>query len=101
AEIDTSTVVFSGIDRSDFPPGPTAERRSWSWRILYVGRIDDRKGIETLIKAMPDLPEGTVEILGTGRDEYLASLDALGRELGVDERVRYGAVDRSELRARY
>jgi glycosyltransferase involved in cell wall biosynthesis len=101
ADINTSTVVFSGIDRNDFPPGPTPDRRSWSWRILYVGRIDDRKGIETLIKALNDLPEASLEILGRGADEYVASLHTLGRELGVDYRVQFGAVDRSELRGRY
>jgi glycogen synthase len=98
-----ATVVYSGIDRRDFPPlaGPPPPRE-WRWRLLYVGRVDDRKGIETLIRAMPLLPEAaTLAIVGRGHAGYRQRLAALVAELGLDRRVTFDAVARSELAARY
>jgi len=97
----TSTVVYSGIDRTDFP----AEARAagpWRWRLLSVGRLDERKGVHLAIEALRDLPpEATLDVLGRGDAPYRARLEALARDLGVAERVRFGVVPRSELRARY
>ncbi|MEY2452113.1 MAG: glycogen synthase, partial [Acidimicrobiaceae bacterium] len=53
-----STVVFSGIERAEFAPIPAPERR-WRDRLLYVGRFDRRKGLETLIRAVALLPPTT------------------------------------------
>ena len=47
--------------------------KPWSGGSLYVGRIDDRKGIETLIRAMPQLPEASLEIVGRGGTQYSSS----------------------------
>jgi glycosyltransferase involved in cell wall biosynthesis len=99
----TSTVVYSGIDRRDFPPltGEPGER-PWRWRMLSVGRLDERKGIHVAIEALPQLPaEATLEILGRGDASYQKRLRELARELGVADRVRFGVVERSELAGVY
>jgi glycosyltransferase involved in cell wall biosynthesis len=96
-----ATVVHSGIDRRDFPPTPPDER-PWGWRLLYVGRIDERKGIFTLVRAMAALPPAaTLEIVGRGNDADVARLRGLVNDLGLGARVTVDAADRSELRDRY
>jgi glycosyltransferase involved in cell wall biosynthesis len=96
-----STVVFSGIDVGDFPPdAPPAG--AWRWRLLYVGRIESRKGLHTLVRALALLPdEATLTVIGRGNDAERAAFDAVMAEVGVAGRVTVDAVDRSELRDRY
>lgn len=97
-----ATIVYSGIDLRLFPvaDGPVAER-PWQGRLLYVGRYDARKGIETLLRAMPLIEAATLEVQGTGDPGERARLEALTRELGAAERVTFGAVTRAELPGRY
>jgi glycosyltransferase involved in cell wall biosynthesis len=96
-----STVVYSGIDRNDFPP-VAPESRRWSGRLLCVGRIDERKGLDVVIKALPHLPETTsLEIIGRGDDEHKARLERLAGELGVAGRVQFGVAPRDQLHKHY
>jgi glycogen synthase len=98
-----TTVVWSGIDTDDFPlPVASPETRPFGWHILYVGRIDPRKGIDTVVRALPLLePAATLEVLGTGEQPELDRLHALVEQLGLAGRVTFGSVPRSALRARY
>lgn len=99
---DRSTIVYSGIDRRDFPRIEAGPVRDWSWRLLCVGRIDERKGFDTVIRALPLLPpEATLEVLGQGEAEELARLERVASELGVSARVSFGSCDRAGLAARY
>jgi glycosyltransferase involved in cell wall biosynthesis len=93
--------VFSGIDRGYFFPA-SGPQPPWRWRVLYVGRIEERKGLHTLVRALPLLPaEATLSVVGRGNERERAAFDALVADLGVGQRVRVDAVDRSALRARY
>ena len=67
-KLQDSTVVYSGVDQRDFPvPAASPPPRPWSWRLLYSGRIDERKGIETAIRAVTHLPTAArLAILGRG-----------------------------------
>jgi glycosyltransferase involved in cell wall biosynthesis len=96
-----SPVVYSGIDTVDFPPEGKPEQ-PWRWRLLIVGRLDERKGIHVAIRALASLPgEAILDILGDGDPPYRAHLDALAGQCGVSERVRFGVAPREQLRARY
>jgi glycosyltransferase involved in cell wall biosynthesis len=96
-----STVVYSGIDRRDFPAAPPMAR-PWRWRLLSVGRLDERKGIHVAVEALTHLPqEATLEILGRGDAAYERRLRALADELGLSSRVLFGSADRERLRDRY
>lgn len=96
-----STVVYSGIHHGDFPP-PAPDGREWRWRLLCVGRLDERKGIHVALRGLTRLPEeATLEILGRGDETYAAELRRLAGELGVADRVRFSAVSRAELAERY
>lgn len=93
-----STITFSGIDPEDFPVlGPGAARPGWDWRLLAVGRLDPRKGFETAIRAVAQLPLATLDIFSAGDDPYRGRLEGLASQLGVAARVRFGSADRAEL----
>ncbi|MEA2353275.1 MAG: hypothetical protein QOJ14_1689, partial [Thermoleophilaceae bacterium] len=62
-------VVHRGIDPSLFRDAPA---RPWAWRLLYLGRIDERKGIDLAIEALVHLPaEATLAVAGPGDQEQL------------------------------
>ena len=62
-----ATVGYCGINLDDFAVGAFAPRPSWSWRLLHVGRIDDRKGVDTAIRALALLPDAaSLEVVGRG-----------------------------------
>ena len=96
-------VVYSGIERTLFPaPSRTAPPKPWRWRILYTGRLDERKGIHVAIEAMRYLPDAaTLEIVGRGDDDYRAALVDQATQLGVANRVTFDYQEREELHARY
>ena len=97
-----STVVYSGIDPADFPPDREVSRGEWDWRVLFVGRLDERKGVETLLRAIALLPAAaTLDVVGPGPDAYLMRLGQLVAELGLEGRVRFRQLPRAELGAVY
>ena len=106
-EFPDSAVVPWGIDPGLFHPtgGPDEAAGAagrWGWRLLYVGRIDPRKGVDVAIKALARCPEGaTLDVVGRGDDRHRAELAELARSLGVADRVRFDQVGRAELAARY
>lgn len=59
--------------------------------LLTVGRLVPRKGIDTTLRALPSVldavPDLTYLVVGTGPDR--ARLEALARDLGVREHVRF------------
>lgn len=100
-------VVFNGIDTSLFrpqPPDPTLrERLGVSPTVpllLFVGRLQPWKGVETAIRALCYIDQAILVIAGDGEDR--PRLAAIARELGVSERVRFlGSVPRQHLPALY
>lgn len=56
--------------------------------LLAVGTIERRKNLEVVIRVLPSLPG--VHLVAVGRaTPYLGELQALARELGVADRVRF------------
>lgn len=91
-------VAHGGVNRELFT---TAPERDWDWSLIYVGRIDPRKGIDTAIRALGELPEARLTVIGGGEDAHARELEQLARDLGVAERVEFGRRERSELPAAY
>ncbi len=92
-------VVHPGVDDALFVPAPPHD---WGWRLLHVGRLDERKGIDTAIESLTHLPPEThLTVLGSGDDRYLRDLRGLCARLGLEERVRFDQVPRGELAAAY
>jgi glycogen(starch) synthase len=96
-----SAIVYCGIDGRLFTPGDRPRPGAWSGRLLYVGRYDPRKGIETVLRALPRLPDTTLEVQGTGDQDERSRLSRLAHTLGIGGRVRFGEVDRATLVERY
>jgi glycogen(starch) synthase len=91
-----SSVLHSGIEDVFLHSRPEAP---WAWRLLYVGRIDRRKGIGTAVESLASLPgEATLSVVGAGDERELAALQERVRALGLAKRVSFtGPRERSEL----
>lgn len=85
------------------PPGVAPEfstqpEADWGWRFLYVGRIDERKGIGLAIEALAHAPEAALRIVGGGDPQEAERLRDLARDTGVADRVDFvGPVARERL----
>jgi glycosyltransferase involved in cell wall biosynthesis len=103
--IAASEVAYGGIAPAFLPHdrGPHGAPPVWGWRLLYVGRIDSRKGIATAIRALATLPpEATLRVVGGGDEAHLEELRVLAAELDLGRRVSFdGARPRDELPAVY
>jgi glycosyltransferase involved in cell wall biosynthesis len=81
-------IAHSGIHEDFLDPAP---ERDWGWRLLYVGRLDPRKGVDTAVEAMALLPaESELELIGGWDAREEERLRALARDLGVEAKVRFG-----------
>jgi glycosyltransferase involved in cell wall biosynthesis len=92
-------VVPLGIDTADFPLRP-AEPRPWRGRLLGVGRIEPRKGFDIAVRALAELPDTTLQLVGPSNG-HLSDLMTIAREAGVAERVSSDVVPRDRLAATY
>jgi glycosyltransferase involved in cell wall biosynthesis len=92
-------IAQSGIDPAYIDPRP---EQPWQWRLLYVGRIDERKGIATVVEALGRLPAATLTIVGEGDPSAEQKLRDQAAQLGVSDRIRLeGFRTRAELPAAY
>lgn len=86
------SVVPCGVDAGRFrPDGPAEPRRRP--RIVCIGRLVERKGVDDVIRALPELPGVELVVAGGPPPERLAGdpearrLAGLARRLGVAGRV--------------
>jgi glycogen synthase len=80
-----------------------APEKAWEWRLLYVGRLDPNKGIDTAVEAMRHLPEqARLKVIGGWDSVEEARLRGLASEAGVSQRVHFvGQRARDEIVAAY
>jgi glycosyltransferase involved in cell wall biosynthesis len=82
-----TAVAHSGINGAFLEPAP---ERDWQWQLLYLGRLDPRKGIDTAIEALPHIPHARLAVVGGGGSTSEEQrLRDLTRELGVADRVAF------------
>jgi glycosyltransferase involved in cell wall biosynthesis len=93
-------VAHSGIHPDFLTVVP---ERPWGWELLYVGRLDARKGIDTAIEALAHLPEAArLAIVGGSDEREEARLRVIAERSGVAARVSFcGQRDREGLLAAY
>jgi glycosyltransferase involved in cell wall biosynthesis/SAM-dependent methyltransferase len=90
-------VVHAGIDRTLYPAPDEFELRPWKWKLLFMGRLDSRKGTDTLLRAMVRLPDvAKLSIVGRGEPSEVARLERLAEDLGIADRVSFAWATRSE-----
>ena len=92
-------VAHSGIEQAFLEP---AQERAWSWSLLYVGRLDERKGVDTAVEALAHMPEASLTLLGGWDEREQRRLSALAADAGVAERIVFGGQrSRTEVHAAY
>jgi glycosyltransferase involved in cell wall biosynthesis len=83
-------ILPPGIERSYAVALREHEPPEWRWRMLYIGRVVEQKGVRTAIEALALLPdEAGLVILGEGDEPYRRELEGLARALGVADRVEF------------
>jgi D-inositol-3-phosphate glycosyltransferase len=100
------SVIPCGVNVSAFRPDGPASRRGARPRVLAAGRLVKRKGFDTIVQALPDLPGAELVIAGgppAGRlrgDAEYRRLSRLAAEFGVADRVSFrGRVGRPDMPA--
>ncbi|MDD7917652.1 glycosyltransferase [Actinomycetospora callitridis] len=90
-DADDVFVIPNGTDPSRFDPSvASADRRAPAPTIGFVGYVTEWAGLDTLIRALPDIRE-TVPLSATivGEGPALASLRKLAAECGVGDAVHF------------
>ncbi len=103
--VDKCTVVPYGIDIACFTAADSAQvapirARYGSPLILFVGQLRYYKGVEYLIRAMPQVA-GCALVVGSETTTRLAELEQLAQSLGIADRVLFLGEKSSELPAFY
>ncbi|KMY85324.1 Glycosyltransferase [Candidatus Paraburkholderia calva] len=93
-----AVTLTNAVDCDLFAPGSAPRQRT----ILAVGRlVESQKRFIDLLRAIVQLPEYTLALVGTGPDDVM--LRRLAAELGVADRVDFAGFvsDRTRLRSLY
>ena len=100
------TVVPCGVDTTRFTPNGATAPRGKRPRVLSLGRLVPRKGVDTIIHAMSEVPEAELLVAGgpypheLAADPEVSRLCAIADRLGLTGRVRFlGCVDRADVPA--
>ncbi len=103
-------LITNGVNLSKFYPQTKSASLQARYKlenkqiILTVGRLIPRKGIDTTIKALPQIlkkcPNAHYLVVGTG--EFRSSLEKLAKTLGVSDNVTFtGRIENNELTEHY
>ena len=97
-------VVPNGIGQP--PPGggsdpaETASLASSGPLVLFLGRVDRKKGIDRLIEALPLLAEASLVVAGNDEERLIPGMFRLAESLGVGSRVSFPGEVRGAEKAR-
>ncbi len=98
-DLQKTSVIPMGVDaRVLFRPDPAVPRATH--QLLFVGRLDAQKGLETLVRAMPGVlgafPHSTLRIVGSGPERQ--KLQDQVTQLGLGGSIDFaGAIPNGEL----
>ena len=101
--------VSCGIDLKRFHPDPSLDRASCRRRygldpaktiFLFVGRVDEEKRVDVLLRAMKELGRDKVQLAVAGQGAAVHDLQALAGSLRLGDRVRFtGFIPNEDLHA--
>jgi glycosyltransferase involved in cell wall biosynthesis/phosphoheptose isomerase len=91
-------VIPCGVDLDRFAPDGPAEPRTARHRVVYVGRLVERKGIGNVISALEEVPGCELVIAGGPPSSELDASPEACRLRALAE--RHGVADRVHLRGR-
>lgn len=92
--------IPNGVDVAEFRPASDAARADLRRRLglpdgplaVYAGRLIEVKGVETVLRALPWVPQLSFLVVGEGPDE--ARLRQLARAHGIDGRTTFAGATR-------
>lgn len=85
-DLEKIIVIPNGVDFNEFE-GIQKKKRAFK-SILYVGRLEKYKGIQYLLKVLPELGDDTIiEIVGSG--PYKENLIKLATSLGIENKIKF------------
>ena len=93
-----SAIIPNGIDLPQASCPVSADDLAWVQSlpqpfILYLGRVNWKKGLDRLIAAMTMIDGVTLVIAGNDEEDYQSTLEALAHKLDITQRVEFiGAV---------
>jgi len=104
SELLNLSVIPNPIDTSEFKPSAPAETHTGPLRLLFVGHLLPRKGVDVLLSALRRITtEGTdaeLVVIGTGLE--MDRLRKQAASLGLDSRVHFlGARPHEEMASYY
>jgi glycosyltransferase involved in cell wall biosynthesis len=93
ADPDSIVTVYNGVDPDHFPVSAAEPNEP---TLVFVGRIDPIKDVETLLHAfalvVSEIPAARLRLFGVAsprREDYLERCRALAGELGLDQSVTF------------
>lgn len=94
-------IIPNGIDVEAFRPPSERSSPARPFKLLFVGRLADQKGVKYLLEALSTI-DYPVQLRVIGDGPLRASLEALATELNVGDHVEFsGWVDREQLLTHY
>jgi glycosyltransferase involved in cell wall biosynthesis len=83
------TLVENGVDLSLWTPSPRTRGEDATIRFVFLGRLEDWKGVDLLIEAFNSLPRGrvTLDIIGDG--PMRTAWEAQTKQLGLESSVSF------------
>lgn len=91
ASAEKITVIHNGVDGSKIPTkninNQMGNEAEGPFKVLYVGRIEESKGLRELLTACKDIPNVFVNIVGDG--PFLEELKTLSRYYKMSQKVLF------------
>jgi glycogen synthase len=84
--VDAEVVTPGVVDRFLVPAPP----RPWAWQVLYVGRVERQKGVDTAVAALAHLPaEASLTVIGDGHPDLIDELRGIAAAVNCGNRLRF------------
>lgn len=80
-------VINNAVDLAELPPPVSIESTDSQLRLVFVGRLTNWKGLETVLLALTSTPRVDLVVCGDGPE--LPLLVGLTKQLGLSARVRF------------
>ncbi|MDO5544248.1 MAG: glycosyltransferase family 4 protein [Eubacteriales bacterium] len=80
-------VIYNGAVLERFHP--VSCRRDGPLRLIYVGRLIEEKGVQTILKTLSGLSDVDYHFTVVGDGDYREPLQALAKELGIGSKVDF------------
>ncbi|TKX85699.1 glycosyltransferase family 1 protein [Halorubrum sp. SS5] len=99
--IEPDGTVYAGVDIEQFSPDAEPVFNSEVPVVLYVGRLDEGKGLHDLLQAFNRL-DTEAELYLIGEGTLRSELETAALDLGIDDRIIFpGAVSHSNIHRYY